>query len=232
MHGVTYGKDKRAITIVVDGSLPPARKALIVEKELAHLRDGGRVLPRNAVGYLAGKLAEAREKASLTISSVIVPERKVAEGILVKSVSILWARIVDELEADWTKAYQNPAPRVGGADRGCFQQSRIRGRDPDAALRRPRTPRDCVQQRRRLRQDHRVRESLQARPSGEARRRESPAGRPQWRTERSKGIVATTSDFAPELTSDRFVKPYLPTRLELLNGVELQHWLAKLAKKR
>jgi hypothetical protein len=44
VHAVTYGKDKRAITIIVDGSLPPAREALIVEKELARLRDGGRVL--------------------------------------------------------------------------------------------------------------------------------------------------------------------------------------------
>ena len=45
----------------------------------------------------------------------------------------------------------------------------------------------------------------------------------------SKAIIATTSDFAPLISSDPFIKPYLPTRLELMNGNQLMKWLSDLA---
>ncbi|WP_354267481.1 restriction endonuclease [Bradyrhizobium ottawaense] len=41
----------------------------------------------------------------------------------------------------------------------------------------------------------------------------------------SKGILTTTSDFPPRLISDPFITPFLPTRLELMNGDSLQKWL-------
>lgn len=44
----------------------------------------------------------------------------------------------------------------------------------------------------------------------------------------SKGIITTTSDFASRIVSDPFIKPFMPTRLELLNGERLQKWLASL----
>jgi restriction system protein len=37
----------------------------------------------------------------------------------------------------------------------------------------------------------------------------------------SKGIIATTSDFAPRIVEDPFIKPYLPHRIELINGQRL-----------
>ena len=37
----------------------------------------------------------------------------------------------------------------------------------------------------------------------------------------SKGVVSTTSDFAPKITEDELIKPFLPHRLELVNGEEL-----------
>jgi restriction system protein len=47
----------------------------------------------------------------------------------------------------------------------------------------------------------------------------------------SKGILTTTSDFPPRLISDPFITPFLPTRLELMNGDSLQKWLGGLLKK-
>lgn len=44
----------------------------------------------------------------------------------------------------------------------------------------------------------------------------------------SKGIVTTTSDFAPRIREDPLIKPYLPTRIELINGKELARRLADL----
>jgi hypothetical protein len=49
VHGVLYGGNRRTITIIIDRHLPADRKSQIIEEELAHLRNGGRVLPRKAV---------------------------------------------------------------------------------------------------------------------------------------------------------------------------------------
>ena len=47
----------------------------------------------------------------------------------------------------------------------------------------------------------------------------------------TKGVVTTTSDFAPMIKSDPFISPFIPYKLELYNGVELLHQLTELAKK-
>jgi restriction system protein len=44
----------------------------------------------------------------------------------------------------------------------------------------------------------------------------------------SKGIIATTSDFPPRIRQDPFIAPFLPTRLELMNGIQLKRWLTDL----
>lgn len=44
----------------------------------------------------------------------------------------------------------------------------------------------------------------------------------------SKGIVTTTSDFAPRIVEDPFIKPFIPYRLELVNGVALVERLSSL----
>jgi restriction system protein len=45
----------------------------------------------------------------------------------------------------------------------------------------------------------------------------------------TKGIVTTTSDFAPKIHEDPFIKPHIPYRLDLVNGVELVKRLDALA---
>jgi restriction system protein len=46
----------------------------------------------------------------------------------------------------------------------------------------------------------------------------------------TKGFVTTTSDFAPKIVEDKFIKPFLPYRIELVNGVRLLQHLVELAK--
>jgi restriction system protein len=46
----------------------------------------------------------------------------------------------------------------------------------------------------------------------------------------NKGVVTTTSQFAPRITDDPFIKPYLPNRIELINGQELVARLRALSK--
>ena len=46
----------------------------------------------------------------------------------------------------------------------------------------------------------------------------------------SKGIITTTSDFAPRIETDERIAPLLPTRLELKPRDALLDWLASMAK--
>ena len=46
----------------------------------------------------------------------------------------------------------------------------------------------------------------------------------------SKGVVTTTSSFAPRIEQDDLLKPFIPFRLELVNGQELLKRLAVLAR--
>jgi restriction system protein len=47
----------------------------------------------------------------------------------------------------------------------------------------------------------------------------------------SKGFLTTTSDFAPKLQEDPLIIPFIPSRLELINGKALLKRLEELAKK-
>lgn len=44
----------------------------------------------------------------------------------------------------------------------------------------------------------------------------------------TKGIVTTTSDFAPRIVTDPFISPFLPFRLELVNGSNLRNRILSL----
>jgi restriction system protein len=46
----------------------------------------------------------------------------------------------------------------------------------------------------------------------------------------TKGVVTTTSDFAPKIHEDKFIKPFIPYRLELINGKQLIENLNSLLK--
>ena len=48
----------------------------------------------------------------------------------------------------------------------------------------------------------------------------------------TKGLVTTTSDFAPKIETDELISPYLPTRLELVNGTELVRRLSEAASRK
>jgi restriction system protein len=45
----------------------------------------------------------------------------------------------------------------------------------------------------------------------------------------SKGCLTTTSDFAPKIKTDPLIVPFIPSRLELVNGTELLARLEELA---
>jgi len=179
---------------------------------------------------LPRKVAEAADKATLVISSVIIPETRVDEGVLIKSTSMLWAEIVERLGADWSLAYQLPPERWEEIVAGAFKKagydevtltprSGDHGRDVIAV----KTGIGCVK----------IIDSVKAYgpkhlvPYDSVR---SLLGVLSGELNASKGIITTTSDFPPNIMDDPFISPFMPTRLELMNGEALRKWLTDLSK--
>jgi len=166
--------------------------------------------------------------ATLVLQGLIIPERKVAEGILIKSTSAAWLEIARELGADWALALQLSPTQLeemvaGAYERAGFQvvitpRSGDHGRDVIATSAGIGSIK-ILGSVKRYAPGHLV--------DAEACR--SLIGVVMADQKASKGIITTTSDFAPMIRTDPSIAPFLPTRLELMNGVELQKWLADLS---
>jgi restriction system protein len=174
--------------------------------------------------------SERFNEASLVLQAVVEPYSKTHEGELVRAIAIPWKAIVQRLEKDWTEAYKIP-PRVweqiiaAAYDRDGFDEVTLTpgsgdfGRDVIAVKRGI----GCI----------RIVDSVKAYAAHRLVRHDDVralwgvvAGDPLA----SKGILTTTSDFAPGIATDPILSPQMPFRLELVNGARLQQWLAALAK--
>src|ERR1700742_792489 len=70
---------------------------------------GGGKKSERYVGKVFGEVigrALARDTATLSISAIVIPERRVAEGILLRSTSEIWHEIVVRLKDDWRSAHE------------------------------------------------------------------------------------------------------------------------------
>lgn len=184
--------------------------------------------PSNA--NAARRIAEGAKQATLSISSLIIPGEKNAGGVLITSTSAVWRQIVDRLGADWSVAYKIPADKWEELVAGAFKKEGYEevtltprsgdyGRDVIAIKRGV----GCIK----------ILGSVKAYNPGhivgyDAVR--SLLGVLSGEQDASKGIITTTSDFPPNIDKDPFIAPFMPTRLELLNGIQLQNWLTNLNK--
>jgi restriction system protein len=172
-------------------------------------------------------LEDGAKTVKLSLSGIIIPERKVAEGILLKSTSAVWKEIAEKLGTDWTLAYQISPEIWEEIVAGAFKKSGYEvvltprsgdhGRDVIAT----RSGVGCVKiigSVKAYRPDNLV-------PYDHVR---SLIGVMTGERDVSKGIIMTTSDFPPNIEHDPFIAPFLPTRLELMNGQKLQNWLNEI----
>jgi hypothetical protein len=59
-----------------------------------------------AIGRFLDLLTFNDTKPHVTLSGVIIPDKKVHEGVLIESVSFVWVEIVEKLKGDWSKAHE------------------------------------------------------------------------------------------------------------------------------
>ena len=72
----------------------------------------------------AALILTASRKATLSVFSIIIPERTTTEGILVRSTSQVWNEIVQTLGNDWTVAYQIPPDKWEEIVAGAFNKAK------------------------------------------------------------------------------------------------------------
>jgi restriction system protein len=185
-------------------------------------------LQNNSLPLLIGS---AKRTADLSLSSLIIPAEKTEQGVLVKSVSALWSEIVAAIGSDWSEAFRIGPERWEEIIAGAFKKagyddvtltprSGDHGRDVIAVKR----GFGCVK----------IIGSVKAFAPGNLVSYDAVralVGVMTGEADVSKGIITTTSDFPPKIRDDPFLKPFIPTRLELLNGSELKRWLERLQQR-
>ena len=168
---------------------------------------------------------------SLILQVAIFPERNVEEGMVVRAVSIPWRLLVERLRKDWSQAYLITPRKWEELVATAFEQdgfdevivtpaSGDRGRDVIAVKKGIGTIR--------------VLGSVKAYKPGHLVKHDDVRalmGVLLGDNSASKGIVTTTSDFAPGIATDPIIAPLLPYRMELMNGTALRYWLVSLAAK-
>jgi restriction system protein len=185
-------------------------------------------LGAHALGELPSVNEFHGRSAALVLEGLIIPDKKVSEGVLLKSTSAIWLEVAKRLGNDWAVALQLTPTQweemvAGAFDRAGFEvvltpRSGDFGRDVIATSKGVGSIK--------------ILGSVKAYRPGhlvDAEACRSLIGVVNADQRASKGILATTSDFAPKIRSDPSIAPFLPTRLELMNGSELQKWLARLS---
>lgn len=165
-----------------------------------------------------------------SLAAVVIPEKKVTEGTLIKATSIAWNALVEQLSDDWSLAYTIPPEKweeivAGAYVKAGFEviltpRSGDHGRDIIAVSKGV----GCVK----------LLGSVKAHKPGHLVGYDdirALMGVVAGERDASKGILTTTSDFPPNVHKDPIIAPFMPTRLELMNGEELRKWLTALAKK-
>jgi restriction system protein len=170
---------------------------------------------------------------SLLNQAVIIPYEKTHEGSLVRAVLVSLQNIIRLLMEDPSQVYQIDARRweeiVAGTYKasGLFDEVTLTPRSGDygrdvIAVRKGFGSVRLIESVKRYKPDHRV----------AAEEVLALAGVLAGDQRASKGIVSTTSTFAPRIMENPFIGPLVPFRLELVDGDALMRRLAEYAAKK
>lgn len=165
----------------------------------------------------------------LLVQCIVQPYKATFEGELIRAVSIPWVMIVNKLKEDWRIATQLSSRQweemlAAAFDRAGYDEVILTPRSRDHG-------RDVIAIKNGI-GSIRVIDSMKAFSPGHLVGYDDVralAGVLLGDQRASKGIVTTTSSFAPGIADDPFLKPLMPYRLELMDGASLQKWLEDLA---
>jgi restriction system protein len=174
-------------------------------------------------------LALRAEAPSLLLQTVIVAGDRTNEGRLIEAVTLPWFDIIALLEKDFSIAYKIPPDKweelIAGTYKAAgFDQVTLTPRSGDhgrdvIAIKKGVGFIRVIDQVKAYKPLHRVKASEVNALIGVLHGDGA-----------SKGFLTTTSDFAPRIATNPTIIPFIPSRLELINGAKLQARLAELAQ--
>ncbi len=169
-------------------------------------------------------------RESLLLQTVIVPGAKTSEGQLIEAVPIPWFEIIALIVKDPASVYQIGPRKWEEIIAGAYKKAGW-----DEVILTPRSGdfgRDVIATKRGI-GSVRVIDQVKAYKPGhlvKADEVRALMGVLQGDTA-SKGFLSTTSYFAPKLPDDPFIRPFIPSQLELINRDALINRLREMAKK-
>lgn len=168
------------------------------------------------------------DRVSINLAGVILPQKKSDVGTLVVAHTSVWSSLVQKVNQNWHLAFDLTPYKWEEIIAGAFD---IAGFD-EVTL----TPKSGDRGRDIIAIKYGV-GSIKIISSVKAYKPDLRVGYDDIRAllgvmsgerDTSKGIIVTTSDFPPNVFDDPFIAPFIPTRLELLNGAGLRDWLTDL----
>lgn len=167
--------------------------------------------------------------AELLLQAVVVPGKMAVEGRIVEAVAPAWFEIVRLLKNDPAFMYKIDHRKWEEILAGAYEQAGF-----DEVILTPRSGdfgRDVIATKKGY-WSIRIIDQMKAYKPGHlvsADEVRSLVGVLLMDHQASKGLVTTTSDFAPKLRDDLSIKPLFPYRLELVNGTDLMQRLVQIA---
>jgi restriction system protein len=187
-------------------------------------------LSASATITVSGSVQSITAISDLLLQSVIAPGDKTAEGRLIEAVAIPWFDIIDLLKNDPNIAFQIPADKweeiiAGAYHKAGFEEVTLTPRSGDYG-------RDVIAIKWGL-GSIRVIDQVKAYKPGHLVTADDVRALVGvvHGDGASKGFLTTTSDFAPLLRKDPLIVPFIPSRLELIDGRTLLVRLEELARK-
>jgi restriction system protein len=174
-------------------------------------------------------ISATRSSTELLMQAVVVPGEKTDEGKLITAVTVPWFEIIAVLRNNPESAFQIPPDKWEEIVAGAYKQSGF-----DEVVLTPRSGdrgRDVIAIKKGL-GSVRIIDQVKAYKPGHlvtANDVRALMGVLQG-DGASKGFLTTTSDFAPMIRSDPLITPFMPSRLELVDGKLLMARLDELAK--
>lgn len=169
--------------------------------------------------------------AALLMQTLIVAGSVASEGRLIEAVAIPWFEIISHIKGDPSVAYQIPPEKWEEIIAGAYKQAGF-----DEVILTPRSGdygRDVIAIKKGIGHVRIIDQVKAYKPGHLVKANDVRALMGVLHGDgASKGILTTTSDFAPRIKDDPLITPFIPSRLELINGSILFKRLDELAGKK
>jgi len=167
--------------------------------------------------------------AQLLLQTLIVPGVRTSEGRLIRAVAIPWFEIIERLKQDPNLAFQISPEKweeiiAGAYKKAGFDEVTLTPRSGDHG-------RDVIATKKGLGSVRVIDQVKAFKPPHLVTADDVRALVGVLHGDgASKGFLTTTSDFAPKIKTDPLIVPFMPARLELINGTMLLARLEELAR--